>query len=109
MNFMYAFLYPPGLRNTVITPSVTAATSVTLILSQHTNGLPANQYTATLTSSTCSNIPTRMGTTTTGSVMISNLEPGIQYTVNVTATNINTRLTSATTTTVTTQESGKCI
>ena len=100
------FLYPPALLNPKVIPSSTTATSVTLTLSQPTNSLPANQYTATLFSSVCSGILTRMRTTTTGSVMISNLEAGIQYIVSVTATNTNSGLTSTTTTTVLTQETG---
>ena len=100
---IYVNLYPPALLNPEVTLSP-ATTSVILTLSQPTNSLPANQYTATLTSSTCTNILTRMGTTTTGSVIISDLEAGIQYTVSVTATNTNTGLTSTTTTSVTTKE-----
>ena len=107
---MYVFLYPLALLSPSVTVSSTTITSVTLTLSQPMNSLPANQYTTTLTSSTCTNIPTRMGTVTTSSMMISNLEVGIQYTVLVTAANTATGLTSATTTTtVTTQEAGKCV
>ena len=105
---MFVFYYSPDILNPVVIPSSTT-TSVILTLSQPTNSLPANQYTATLTSSACTNIPTRMGTTTTGSVIISNLEVGIQYTVSVAATNTATGLTSTTTTSVTTQEACKCI
>ena len=101
---MFVFLYSTALLNPVVILSSTTTTSVTLTLSQPTNSLPENQYTATLTSSTCSGIPTRIETTTTDSVMISNIEEGIQYTVNVTATNTKTGLTSYATTTVTTQE-----
>ena len=102
------YVYPLALLNPGVTPSSTTASSVTLTLTQPTNSLPADQYTATLTSSACTNVATRMGMTTTGSVVISNLEAGILYTVSVTANNTATGLTSAATTTdVTTQETGK--
>ena len=104
------YVYPPALLNPGVILSATTATSVTLTLSQPSSpGLPADQYTATLTSSACTNVPTRMDTTTTGSVMISNIEAGIQYIVRVTASNTVTGSTSVTTTAVTTQEAGKCI
>ena len=103
------YIYPLALLNPGVTLSSTT-TSVTLTLSQPSSpGLPADQYTATLTSTACTNIPTRMETTTTGSVMISNLEAGIQYIVRVTASNTATGSTSVTTTAVTTQEAGMYI
>ena len=101
---LFVSLYPSALRNPIVTISSTNTRSVTLSLSQPTSttDLPANQYTATLTSSVCPGISTRMETATTGSVVISNLEEGIQYIVTVTATNTATGSTSTTTTTVTT-------
>ena len=50
-----------------------------------------------------------MGTTTNGSLMINDLNVGMEYNVSVTATNTVTGLTSTTTTTVTTQEAGMYI
>ena len=102
-------VYPLALLNPGVIPSATTATAVTLTLSQPTNSLPANQYIATLTSSVCLGISERMETTTTDSVVISNLEAGIRHIVRVTAINTATGLTSATTTTATTQETGQCI
>ena len=103
---MFVFVYPSALRDPIVTVSSTNTRSIILSLSQPTSttDLQANEYTAILTSSVCPSISSSIETTTTPSVMISNLEAGIQYTVTVIANHINTGSTSAAMTTVTTQE-----
>ncbi len=92
----------------MISSSVTA-TSAALSFSQPTNSLSVDMYTVTLTSITCNGVPTRIESTTTGSVTIGNLEAGIQYSVSVTGRNNMTELEGTGTTTLTTSETGRGI
>ncbi len=83
------------------------ATSATLSFSQPTNSLSVDMYTVTLAGTTCNGVPTRIGSTTSNSVTIGNLEAGIQYSVVVTCRNNSAELEGTGTTTLTTTETGK--
>ena len=85
------------------------ATSATLMLSQPTNSLSVDMYTATLTSTACTGIPTRTGSSRSNSITIGNLDAGIQYSVSVAGRNNMADSTGTGTTTLTTSETGAVI
>ena len=62
-------------------------TSVSLIMFQPSNSLPADMYTVMLSSTACPDIESTSATTTTNSITVNQLESGIQYNVTITAAN----------------------
>ena len=91
---------------TVTTTSV-SGTSVSLTLSQSSDSLSV--YSVVFTSTACPNIESRSASTTTNSLTVDNLEAGVLYSYNVTATNTVNGLMASTTKNITTMETGMFI
>ncbi len=66
-------------------------------------------YTVTLTGTTCNEVPTRTGTTTSNSVTIGNLKAGIRYSVAAVGRNNLAALEGTGSATLTTSEAGNHI
>ncbi len=103
-------LYYCTIVDGVLSPRITIS-SVTsqlaaLRFTQPPDSLLVDNYTVTLTGTTCNGVPTRMGSTTSDSVTIGSLEAGIQYTVSVTGRNNSAELEGTGTTILTTNETG---
>ena len=103
MHFKLPDVLPPKITITILT-----STSANLTFLQPPHSLSVDKYTVTLTSTSRSGIPNiRTESTTSNSIIINNLEIGIQYSARVTAMNFIAGLTATTTTILTTSPTGE--
>ncbi len=103
MHFKLADVLLPKIIVTILT-----STSANLTFLQPPHSLSVDKYTVTLTSTSRSGIPTiRTESTTSNSIIINNLEIGIQYSARVIAMNSMAELTATTTIILTTSSTGE--